>query len=39
MKTLLDDALGKAREGVIPLSEVIRAVPYRMIEGRMNEPR
>ncbi len=34
MKTLLDDALEKARAGLIPLSEVIRAVPYRMIEGR-----
>jgi len=34
MKTLLDDALEKARAGVIPLSEVLRAVPYRMIEGR-----
>ena len=32
MKTLLDDALAKARAGVIPLSEVLRAVPYRMLE-------
>jgi type II secretory ATPase GspE/PulE/Tfp pilus assembly ATPase PilB-like protein len=34
MKTLLDDALEKARGGVIPLSEVLRAVPYRMLEDR-----
>ena len=31
MKTLLDDALEKARAGTIPLSEVLRAVPYRML--------
>jgi type II secretory ATPase GspE/PulE/Tfp pilus assembly ATPase PilB-like protein len=34
MKTLLDDALEKARAGVIPLSEVLRTVPYRMLEDR-----
>ncbi|HEX6203523.1 MAG TPA: GspE/PulE family protein [Thermoanaerobaculia bacterium] len=34
MRTLLDDALGKARAGVVPLAEVLRAVPYRMIEER-----
>jgi len=32
MRTLLDDALDKARAGIIPLSEVLRAVPYRMLE-------
>ena len=37
MRTLLDDALGKAREGVIPLSEVLRAVPYRMLEEARQE--
>jgi type II secretory ATPase GspE/PulE/Tfp pilus assembly ATPase PilB-like protein len=34
MKTLLHDALEKARAGQIPLSEVLRAVPYRMVEDR-----
>jgi type II secretory ATPase GspE/PulE/Tfp pilus assembly ATPase PilB-like protein len=34
MRTLLDDALEKARAGVVPLSEVLRAVPYRMVEDR-----
>ncbi|HUP43659.1 MAG TPA: secretion system protein E, partial [Thermoanaerobaculia bacterium] len=34
MRTLLDDALEKARSGLIPLSEVLRAVPYRMLEDR-----
>lgn len=33
MRTLLDDALGKARTGLIPLSEILRAVPYRILEG------
>ncbi|HUO86816.1 MAG TPA: ATPase, T2SS/T4P/T4SS family, partial [Thermoanaerobaculia bacterium] len=32
MRSLLDDALDKARAGTIPLAEVLRAVPYRMIE-------
>jgi len=32
MKTLLDDALEKARDGQIPLAESVRAVPYRMLE-------
>ena len=32
MRTLLDDALVKARAGTIPLSEIFRAVPYRMLE-------
>jgi type II secretory ATPase GspE/PulE/Tfp pilus assembly ATPase PilB-like protein len=36
MKTLLDDALEKARAGTIPLSEVLRAVPYRMLEAGRN---
>ncbi|HEX2251810.1 MAG TPA: GspE/PulE family protein [Thermoanaerobaculia bacterium] len=31
MRTLLDDALDKARAGVIPLSEILRTVPYRML--------
>jgi hypothetical protein len=34
MRTLLDDALDKARAGTIPVSEVLRAVPYRMLEDR-----
>jgi type II secretory ATPase GspE/PulE/Tfp pilus assembly ATPase PilB-like protein len=34
MKTLLDDALAKARAGLVPLAEVLRAVPYRMMEDR-----
>jgi general secretion pathway protein E len=34
MRTLLDDALEKARSGLIPLAEVLRAVPYRMLEDR-----
>jgi type II secretory ATPase GspE/PulE/Tfp pilus assembly ATPase PilB-like protein len=33
MRTLLDDALAKARAGLIPLSEIVRAVPYRILEG------
>jgi len=33
MRTLLDDALEKARAGLIPLSEILRAVPYRILEG------
>jgi type II secretory ATPase GspE/PulE/Tfp pilus assembly ATPase PilB-like protein len=32
MRTLLDDALDKARQGLVPLAEVLRVVPYRMIE-------
>jgi type II secretory ATPase GspE/PulE/Tfp pilus assembly ATPase PilB-like protein len=32
MQTLLDDALGKARAGVTSLAEVLRTVPYRIIE-------
>jgi hypothetical protein len=32
MKTLLDDALDKARAGTIPLTEILRAVPYRIVE-------
>jgi type II secretory ATPase GspE/PulE/Tfp pilus assembly ATPase PilB-like protein len=35
MRTLLDDALEKARAGVVPLSEVLRAVPYRMLQDRI----
>jgi type II secretory ATPase GspE/PulE/Tfp pilus assembly ATPase PilB-like protein len=38
MRTLLDDALEKARAGTIPLSEVLRAVPYRMLEDRPGSP-
>jgi hypothetical protein len=33
MRTLLDDALAKARAGLVPLSEILRAVPYRILEG------
>jgi general secretion pathway protein E len=32
MRTLLDDALAKARGGLVPLSEILRAVPYRILE-------
>ncbi|MCM0080005.1 GspE/PulE family protein [Geomonas sp. Red32] len=31
MRSLLADALDKARQGTIPLSEILRAVPYRII--------
>jgi general secretion pathway protein E len=34
MKTLLDDALEKARAGITSLEEILRAVPYRILEGR-----
>jgi type II secretory ATPase GspE/PulE/Tfp pilus assembly ATPase PilB-like protein len=37
MRSLLDDALEKARAGVIPLSEVLRAVPYRMLQDHRAE--
>ncbi len=33
MKSLLDDALDKARAGVTSLDEVLRTVPYRMMAG------
>jgi type II secretory ATPase GspE/PulE/Tfp pilus assembly ATPase PilB-like protein len=33
MRTLLDDALAKARAGLVPLAEILRAVPYRILEG------
>jgi type II secretory ATPase GspE/PulE/Tfp pilus assembly ATPase PilB-like protein len=32
MKTLLDDALAKARAGITSLAEVLRTVPYRIVE-------
>ncbi|HVR95229.1 MAG TPA: GspE/PulE family protein [Thermoanaerobaculia bacterium] len=32
MRTLLEDALDKARAGITSLAEVVRAVPYRLIE-------
>jgi type II secretory ATPase GspE/PulE/Tfp pilus assembly ATPase PilB-like protein len=32
MRTLLDDALAKARAGLVPLSEILRAIPYRILE-------
>ncbi len=32
MRTLLDDALAKARAGLVPLAEILRAVPYRILE-------
>jgi type II secretory ATPase GspE/PulE/Tfp pilus assembly ATPase PilB-like protein len=32
MRSLLDDALAKARAGLVPLSEKLRAVPYRILE-------
>ena len=31
MRSLLVDAMDKARAGIIPVSEVIRLVPYRML--------
>ncbi|HYO15084.1 MAG TPA: GspE/PulE family protein [Thermoanaerobaculia bacterium] len=34
MKSLLDDALEKARAGTTSLEEILRAVPYRILEGR-----
>jgi type II secretory ATPase GspE/PulE/Tfp pilus assembly ATPase PilB-like protein len=33
MRTLLDDALAKARAGLTSLEEVLRTVPYRLLEG------
>ncbi len=33
MKTLVDDALRKARAGVTTLEEILRTVPYRMLAG------
>jgi general secretion pathway protein E len=33
MKTLLDDAVRKARTGVTTLEEILRTVPYRMLAG------
>jgi type IV pilus assembly protein PilB len=33
MKTLLDDALRKARTGITTLEEILRTVPYRMLAG------
>jgi type II secretory ATPase GspE/PulE/Tfp pilus assembly ATPase PilB-like protein len=33
MRTLRDDALAKAREGVTSLAEVLRVVPYRILQG------
>lgn len=32
MRSILDDALAKARVGLVPLSEILRAVPYRILE-------
>jgi type II secretory ATPase GspE/PulE/Tfp pilus assembly ATPase PilB-like protein len=34
MKTLLDDAVRKARAGVTSLDEILRTVPYRILAGR-----
>ena len=34
MKTLLDDAARKARLGLTSLEEILRTVPYRILEGR-----
>ncbi len=33
MKTLLDDALRKARTGITSLEEILRTVPYRILSG------
>lgn len=33
MRTLLDDALTKARAGVTSLEEILRTVPYRILQG------
>jgi type II secretory ATPase GspE/PulE/Tfp pilus assembly ATPase PilB-like protein len=32
MRSLLDDALAKARVGLVPLSEILQAVSYRILE-------
>ncbi len=32
MRSLLDDALAKARAGLVPLSEILREVPFRILE-------
>jgi type II secretory ATPase GspE/PulE/Tfp pilus assembly ATPase PilB-like protein len=34
METLLDNALTRARAGVTSLEEILRTVPYRILEGR-----
>ena len=34
LRTLMADALGKAREGVTSLAEILRSVPYRIIDER-----
>jgi hypothetical protein len=31
MRTSFDDALAKAPAGLVPRSEILRAVPYRML--------
>jgi type II secretory ATPase GspE/PulE/Tfp pilus assembly ATPase PilB-like protein len=33
MRSLLDDGLAKARAGLTSLDEVLRTVPYRLLEG------
>lgn len=33
MRSLLDDALGKARAGITSLEEILRTVPYRILQG------
>jgi type II secretory ATPase GspE/PulE/Tfp pilus assembly ATPase PilB-like protein len=33
MRTLLDDALAKARAGLTSLDEILRTIPYRLLEG------
>jgi type II secretory ATPase GspE/PulE/Tfp pilus assembly ATPase PilB-like protein len=39
MRSLLDDALDKAREGVTSLAEILRTVPYRLLLAEVDEPR
>ena len=34
MKTLLDDAVRKARLGITSLEEILRTVPYRILAGQ-----
>jgi general secretion pathway protein E len=37
MRSLLDDALDKAREGVTSLAEILRTVPYRLLLAEVEE--
>ena len=37
MRTILDDALDKARDGLTSLAEILRAVPYRILSAALAE--